>query len=110
MDAGDGPITVGYAHGDYTVTEIKECIEAQGSINPSDKIANERANRLVRIVGAITPSRTTLNDGKPIKTRLNWLVNPSTNVDIFAYNDNQNGMTTGSVMHYTGSMWVKDSA
>ncbi len=45
--AGEGPYTVGYAFGDYSVTEIKEAIEIANSISPSDKIAQEKGNRWV---------------------------------------------------------------
>ncbi len=35
--AGDGPLVMGISHGDYTVTQIKEYLEATGSINLGDK-------------------------------------------------------------------------
>ncbi len=49
----EGPITVGLAYGDYTVSEIKQCFEASGSMDFGDKIAQEQANRQVRIVGTL---------------------------------------------------------
>ncbi len=70
---GEGPITVGFAHSDYSVTEIKECIESF-SLLLGDKIAQERSNRLVRIVGTILTEEPQLNDGKPISTKLNWKI------------------------------------
>ncbi len=107
----EGPLTVGFCHSDYTVTEIKECLEAQSSISPGQKIEREQANRLVRIVGVLTEAQPTLNDGKPIKTRLNWLMAASSdNLSMFVYNEDTAALTTGGVVHCQGSLYVKDAA
>ncbi len=105
----EGPVIVGLAHSDYSVTEIKECIESAGSIDAGDKIAQEKANRLVRMVGTLGVDEDTLNDGKPIKTRLNWLISIGDEVNVFAYNDSGAVLTTGAIVHVTGDLWVKDS-
>ncbi len=110
LTALDGPIIVGYAHSDYSVTEIKECIEIATSISVGNKVAQEKANRLVRVVGTLErASSDDLNDGKPVTTKLNWLIPIGKSVNIFAYNDGQQ-LTTGAVAKCTGSMWVKDSS
>ncbi len=72
--AGDGPWSVGMAHSDYSAAEIEECLEAVGSWDEGDKVAQEQAKRLVRQVGILTEEETALNEGQPIKTRLNWRV------------------------------------
>ncbi len=110
LTSGEGPVVVGYAHSDYTVTEIKEAIDAAASIDPGLKIERERAGRLVRIVGIITSDVDRLNDGKPLKTRLNWLITPGDEVNIFAMNESGATLSTGAVLHITGNLWVKDSA
>ncbi len=111
LTAGEGPVTVGYSHSDYTVAEIKECLEAQSSISPGQKIENEQANRLVRIVGILSQLNPTLNDGKPVQTRLNWLMaGGSDNLEIFAYSEFSGSLTTGSVVHCVGDLYVKDAA
>ncbi len=111
MTQGEGPITVGYAHSDYTVTEIKECLEATAAINLGDKGAQERANRLVRVVGTLRgdPDGSDLNDGKPIATKLNWLINVGKQVNIFMFNeDTAANLTTGAFLNVAGDMWIKD--
>ncbi len=109
LTVGEGPVTVGYAHGDYTVTEIKEAIEAGASISIGNKIANEQANRLVRIIGSFSgEAEEVLNDGKPMKIRLNWAIPIGTTVNIFAYNDSGAALTTGGIIEVTGPVWVKD--
>ncbi len=108
---GEGPITVGYAHSDYSVTEIKEALEANASINIGNKVSNEQANRLVRIVGTFGGGLTDeqLNEGRPVKTRLNWFIPIGMQVNLFAYNDSGATLTTGSIVDVTGKCWVKDS-
>ncbi len=109
--AGEGPIVVGFAHGDYTVTEIKEFIESGASISIGNKIANEQANRLIRRVGTFSGLLTeeTLNDGKVIKTRLNWAIPIGTNLNMFAYFDGSDAnLTTGTFVRFNGTGWVKD--
>ncbi len=107
--AGEGPITVGYNHSDYSVTEIKECLEAFG-IDQGDKTSQERMNRLVRVVGTFPSSgNAVLNDGKPISTKLNWLIAIGAEAEIFAYNEDTGALTTGSVVHAAGNYWVKDA-
>jgi len=107
LTAGEGPITVGYAHSDYTVAEIKECLEANLSVNQGEKISNERANRLVRVVGTFAPTaNSALNDGKPIKTRLNWLISVSDSVNLFAFNEGTGALTTGATVNLQGDLWI----
>ncbi len=107
LTAGDGPIVLGYCHSDYTVSEIKECIEAASAVDLGDKIQQERANRLIRVVGTLNESGG-LNDGKVLSTKLNWRINPGETVAIFAYNDGGALLTTGSVVQLNGDLWVKD--
>ncbi len=112
LTAGEGPITVGFAHSDYTVTEIKEWMESFGAIDPTDMVERERANRLIRIVGTFPPSaNSVLNNGNPIRTKLNWLIGIGAQVNVFAFNeDTAANLTTGAVVNFTGDYWVKDSA
>ncbi len=108
LTAGEGPITVGFAHSDYSVTEIKECLEVISSIDQGDKVAQEQANRLVRVVGTFpSQANSDLNNGVPISTKLNWRMTPDDNLEIFAFNEGAQ-LTTGSITRFTGNLWVKD--
>ncbi len=111
VTVGQGPIIVGFAHSDYSVTEIKEAIEIASSINIGDKVSNEKANRLVRVVGVFSGAESdqVLNDGKPMKTRLNWQMPIGANVNVFAYNDSGAALTTGGLVEANGDLWVKDN-
>lgn len=107
LTAGEGPITVGISHGDYSVAEIKECIEAGSSIDPGDKTQQERANRLIRIVGTMTGANASLNDGRPVKTKLNWFIPVGQHINMFAFNESVSTLTTGANVKFTGNAWVK---
>ncbi len=109
LTSNEGPIIVGYAYGDYTVTEIKEAIEASTAIDLGNKIAQEQANRLIRIVGTMgDEGQDDLNNGDPITTKLNWRFNAGKALNIFAYNDGAAALTTGAIVHHNGTIWVKD--
>ncbi len=103
--ASEGPVTTGVAHGDYTAAEIEEWYEAIGAMNRSDKVAAEQANRLCRRIGTFAALQTgaeILNDGKPIKTKLNWIISPGLNIQAWAHNDSGAALTTGAVVHFQG--------
>ncbi len=109
LTAGEGPLVFGFNHSDYSVTEIKECIEAQAAIDQGDKVAQEQANRLVRIVGSFSGSASNekFNDGRPMKTRLNWSIGIGDAVNMFTYNDSGATLTTGAIVDTNGVLWVK---
>ncbi len=86
-----GPLLVGVAHSDYSDAEIEAVIENVNSWQSDDLIGKEVAGRLVRVIGTFTqpPSATesvSLNDGKPIKTKLNWRVDDAESLRMWAYN------------------------
>ncbi len=111
--AGEGPITVGFAHSDYTVAEIKEALQAATAISLGDLVGQEKSNRLIRIVGTFQGNQVSggdevLNDGKPIHTKLNWAIPIGKFVNLFAFNQSGAALTTGQVVQTAGKMWVKD--
>ncbi len=99
LTAPQGPIMVGVAHSDYTDAEIEEVIENTGTWDRGDKISQERAKRLVRVVGKFgQPSAAgevdqVLNDGKPIKTKLNWILNSGDTLKMWAYNNSGSALS-----------------
>ncbi len=110
----DGSMQFGVAHSDYTAAEIEECLESNGSMDPGDKIAGERSNRLVRIIGTFHSHETqfgevTFNDGRPMKTRLNWLLSPGDRINVWVRNGSGTIWTSNGSIQSTGALWVKDS-
>ncbi len=111
----DDGLTFGFAHSDYTAAEIEECLEVAASIDLGDKIAQEQANRLVREIGTISQSGSVAansgamyNDGKPVKTRLNWLMSTGDQLGLWVRNASGVVYTTGSDLTVAGDLWVKD--
>ncbi len=105
----DGAMIVGVAHGDYITSEIEEWIEATTSIVRGDKIANERANRLIRqigvfssLVGGVAEGDAVLMGGAMIKTKLNWPIEIGEQVKFWIYNASTATTATGSNLQCTG--------
>ncbi len=87
-----GPFIAGWAHSDYSDTEIKEWIEIAGSWDAGDMIAQEKSRRKIRQVGtfedlpAATTGTTSMADGRQITTKLGWLLSPSDTLKFWVYN------------------------
>lgn len=105
----DGGLLVGVSHSDYTDAEILEWIEASTSISRGDKIANERANRLIRLVGMFpsldggaAEGDIALNGGRPIKIKLNWPIEIGKQVKAWFLNSSPTTISTGSDLSCVG--------
>ncbi len=101
---GEGPIDAGVAHSDYSAAEIEECLEATGSWSDTDKVAAEQANRLVRriVTFANEVAEQVANDGKPIKTKLNWRIPDGSTLQVWARNRSGATIATGGVIALDG--------
>ncbi len=96
---GDGPIVVGVANSDYTDSEIEQVLENNGSWNAGSLVDQEKTKRKVRIIGTfqqkdISVGNSVLNDGKPIKTKLNWVLETGQTLSLWAYNDGESALAT----------------
>ncbi len=104
-----GPIVVGVAHGDYSATEIEEWIEAIGSADPNDKIAQEQSRRLCRMAGTLPGNLdfvSVLNDGNVTRLKLKFKVQDAGTLQAFAYNTGSATITTGSALVITGKLFL----
>ncbi len=106
---GIGPVTVGICHSDYTVGEIKEFLEAAASMDRGNLIAREQASRLIRRVGMFNGLLTeeTLNDGRPITTKLNWPMVTGDTVNAFAFNQAGVSLTGSAEVVTNGTVFIK---
>ncbi len=96
-----GPITVGVAHSDYTDAEVEGWLESAGSWDRGNTTAREVRSRMCRILGTfrVEPGSTNatvhvLNHGRPIKTKLNWLLTEGQTVKFWAFNGGSSAVTT----------------
>ena len=113
----DDGCTFGLAHSDYTAAEVEEAIEAGGSMDLGDKLAQEKANRLVRTIGTISQAGALaaaagaqFNDGRVNTTRLNWLMSTGDTLNLWVRNSSGVVWTTGSGVTIEGNLWVKDAS
>ncbi len=110
----DGAMEFGVAHSDYSAAEIEECLEATGSFDLGDMVSQEQANRKVRTIGTFGSGPSTANsdaehnDGRPVKTKLNWLLSAGDSLNVWFRNGSGTVYTTGSAITFSGNLWVKD--
>ncbi len=106
--AGEGPLVVGVAHNDYSAAEIQEFLENVTSWDTGDMISQEKANRKIRVVGEFPGAEAveTLNDGKSIKTKLNWKVEIGSTLDAWIFNKDQATLTSGTILLFNGKINV----
>ncbi len=88
-----GPILFGIAHSDYSDAEIEEVLENVASWDAGSKVEQEIAKRLVRTIGIFKSNNVAgevsdaeFNDGRPMKTKLNWKLNSGDTLKMWAYN------------------------
>ena len=99
---GDGPLVVGLAHSDYSDAEVEEWIENTSSWNEGDLVqSREIGRRLIRSVGQFpipvdASGGVVLNDGKPIKTKLGWILLQNQTLRYWAYNQGTSALATTS--------------
>ncbi len=110
----DDSYEFGLSHSNYTAAEVEECLEATTAIDIGDKVAQERANRLVRPIGIITSAvgtagGATFNNGMPVKTKLNWHIGIGNTLNVWIRNGSGNVYTTGATLVIAGNIWIKDA-
>ncbi len=110
----DGPIIIGIADDELTVTEIKEALEAT-PLDPNDNVSNERAMRPVFVLGqleflaaasagVLTAPQTPWIDKRP------WTYSNAAGWTIFAYNVGGSALATGGIVNFYVEfygVWVK---
>ncbi len=97
--ANAGPIVFGVAHSDYTDAEIEEWIESTGQWNEGNMVSREISGRKIRQIGTLggggsAAETDVLNDGKPVKTKLNWILLQAQTLRVWAYNSGSAAVAT----------------
>lgn len=106
LTVGQGPIVVGVALDDYTVTEIKECLEADPT--GTDLIEAEKSRRKVREWGIFVGANAQEwlnNDATMRKHRIKFTDEGGSSPDLFAYNDSGAALTTGATIVVNGKLY-----
>lgn len=106
--SGEGPLLVGLANDLYSVTEVKEAINAAPT-KRSDVIQLEHQRRKVRKIGLFHGNNTeeVLNDGKPIRVPIKFGLGASDDLNMFVMNMSGAALTTGSFVRLVGQAYGK---
>ncbi len=107
MTAGQGPVVVGCAHNDYTDVEVAENLNTTGMEDPGDLPAKEQGRRLVRRAGqfSVVSTDEVLNDGKPVRTRLGFVITDGFSLAFWAQNKSDAPLTTGGILNVQGKIY-----
>lgn len=106
LTAGEGPIQIGLAHGDYAVGEIQENLDVV-YLGPGDKIAQERARRQIRRVGMFSglAADEVLENGTSIRTKIKFMIDDGKTLNVFASNRSGATLTTGAIVQIHGTVY-----
>ena len=107
-------LLLGIANGELSVTEIKECLEADGPVDRNDALGSEHAERQAHIVGqldfqdAIAGVFKGEMGGSPITDKFRWTYSDPEGWDWFIYNSGPILTTGGSatVVATNYGVWV----
>ncbi len=110
----DGPLIFGVAHSDYTVAEITEVIATGGSWDSGNLISQEISKRKVRQVGVISGINVAIvdyvhNEGRPVKTKLNWMLQTGDGLQMWMFNRGAAVTVTGATLKCSGfaNLWQR---
>ncbi len=106
---GQGPITIGWSHGDFTDAEVEAFLETTQGFSPGDKVAQEiqSRGRVIRIIGSFPSiaADEVLNDGRPIKTKLRFTLQSTETLRLWAYNNSGATLAGGASVIFKGHFW-----
>ncbi len=113
LTAGEGdPLNFGFAHGDYSVTEVKEALEVK-LLGPGNKIEQERSRRLLRKIGSFmadTVSHVTMKlygrgGAGQTRTKIKFMIQSGKTLNLYVYNNSGAALTTGASIKFQGTIY-----
>ncbi len=105
---GEGPWYCGVSHSDYTVAEIKECLEAD-TLDFGNKIEQEQQRRQIRDLGvfSVVGVAEALNDGQKIRVKTGFYLEEGKGLDFWVWNKSGATLTTGATVTAIGKHYVR---
>ncbi len=105
VDVGEGPIQLGWANGDLSVSEIVEALDAR-PLGASDIIARERAKRPCRLIGVLATGglateEARLNDGVTLRVKVMRKFSKGIGMGLFAVNRSGSALSGGMIITTT---------
>ncbi len=107
LAAGEGPLLVGCAHGDYTDAEIEEAVEATTSISRGDLLVLEKSRRKVRTWGTLTADLDTIGGGEVKRCYMGMSITTGEDIRLWVYNLSAGQLTTGAIVKASGTMFLR---
>ena len=108
-----GPIEFGWAHSDYSDTEIEQALEAIGNWDEGNLVLQEQSKRKVKRVGLIGETGTDVSvifrDGIEAYTRLGWILSPGDTLRLWVRNVSSTSLTGSSKFGAHGFAGVRDA-
>ncbi len=97
-------LVFGLSKSDYSITEIKEWVENTVGFARANLIAQEISRRVIKHVGVFQPRMVAaaeaveakINDGMPVKTRLNWRILAGQTITFWIYNGGELAVPTAA--------------
>ncbi len=104
--AGEGPLKVGFAHGQLSSAEIIEALQAEQS-SPDMIVEKEHARRPVRIAGVFSGISTeeNLNMGTPLRTKVRFSIGNGYTPDFWILNRDAAPLTPGTILTVDGVIY-----
>ncbi len=111
--ATGGPLLFGWAHSDYTDSEIEAYVELAGSWDQSNRVVHEISRRQIKIVGLLQPpelatQNVSFRGGEFVKTKLNWRLDTGDTLKQWVYNTGlvaQISTTATVEIHGHANLW-----
>ncbi len=104
--ATETPISLYLVNDELSVTEIKESIEANGPLGRSDRLAQERAERAVFLLGTFLGNGANLHlhgadaQNTVVKKTIRWSFSNAQGWSVIAFNHSGQALTTGAVVRF----------
>ncbi len=104
--AGEGPIHLYLCNDELSTTEINEAINASGPVDRNDRVAQERAERAVFLVGSFGASAASEElhgaDGQEflVNKTIRWTFSNPEGWSLVAFNDSGATLTTGAIVRF----------
>ncbi len=107
--AGEGPLFVGVAHGDYSEAEILEWFSQSAGLTTANLIAREQSKRLIREIGVFSGVGTeeVMNDGKTIRVPLKFRLQDGIGLTLFTVNLSGATLTANAQINAVGKIFAK---
>lgn len=109
LTAQEYPVYFGIADHELSVAEIKECLDTDGPLDRNDRVAVERAERPVWLLGQFGRASSSELIAVEVEKTLRWTFSNPEGWTFFAFNHSGGALTTGGSIRFQAKhfgVWV----